>query len=296
MSIPACPSKMNIPCLVMSPPNFIDTSIQNNIWMKGEEIDKPLFYEQWYNLYRELASRSMVYLIPPLAGLQDQTYVNSFVTLPNTNKAILSNFLTKGRQGESKLAAQFLTDLYFDTYHCPYSFEGYPDLKYIKEVDEQSVFIGGYGIRTAEVSLDWISETFGIKIIKFNMTNQYLYHMDFNVFVLNNDNIILATDDIDQTTLRELEKIVSIDAVDDAIAMRGITSCIKVGNTVFNATDFGIYNRSYKDDWEEKDKNEILESICRKLNLKVKFIHNTEAIKSGGALACFTTPLNYIRS
>jgi len=260
----------------MTVPNFIDASIQNNIWMKelkDSPIDKNLFLDQWYKLYNIIASSALVYLMPAVKGLQDQTYVNSFVVLDNSDTAIISKFKAAGRDGESIVAKNFLQSLYFDVHQCPYFFEGYPDLKYIKD----NTYIGGYGLRTSEEALDWISENFGIKIIKIKLSNEYLYHLDCNLFVLNDNNIILNTDDIDRHTLKELEQIVNIYDVGSDDAKNGMASCIRVDNMIIHSSADSKY----------------IEQICSILNMTPVFVYVDEALKSGAMLSCFVTPLNY---
>ncbi len=285
MSFPSSPNKMKTPCFAMTPPNFVDSTIRNNARMRmidNVDIDVLKFFAQWYKLYNALSSMSLVYIIPALKGLQDQTYVNNFVALnkPYSNIAIISKFVGPERDGESILAKRFLDDLYFETYQCPYTFEGYPDLKLIRD----NIFFGGYGIRTTETALDWISTTFDIKIIKVKMTSEYNYHLDCNLFVLDEENVMVSTETIDKESIRDIEKVANIHTVSMDDAMLGICGSLKVGKYVLNSSSSTL----------DCHKDTRLEQICSKLGLRTMFIDVGESFKSGGSLGCLVTPLNYI--
>jgi len=285
MSFPSSPNKMKTPCFAMTPPNFVDTAIRNNARMKlmaDVNIDVPKFFDQWCELYNVLSSMSLVYIIPAVKGLQDQTYVNNFVTLnmPDRNVAIISKFSGPERDGESILAKNFLNDLYFDTYQCPCTFEGYPDLKLLRN----KIFLGGYGIRTTENALDWISSTFDIEVIKLKMISDYNYHLDCSLFVLDEENVMVATETIDKESLRSLEKVANIHEVTMDDAMLGICGSLKVGEYILNSSSSTI----------DYHKNARLRSICTSLGLTPMFIDVGESFKSGGSLGCLVTPLNYL--
>ena len=285
MSFPSSPNKMKIPCFVMTPPNFVSTDILNNARMKvldDVSINKHKFFNQWYNLYNILSKMSLVYIIPAKKELQDQTYVNNFVVLntPDRSIAIVSRFAGLERQGESIVAEKFLQDLYFDTYQCPCTFEGYPDLKLIRD----NIFFGGYGRRTTETALDWISNVFDIEIIKVKMTNDYNYHLDCNLFVLNKENVLLSTETVSKESIRAIEKVANIHTVSLDDAMLGVCGSLKVDNYVLNSSSSSL----------DYGKDVRLEKICAGLGLNVFFINVSEAFKSGGSLACLVTPLNYL--
>src|SRR3989304_2901327 len=96
------PSNLPFSVFVLCPPYYVDDKIKNNIWMaeETEKIDGEKFLGEWYNLYNILSSNALIYLLPSKRGLQDQTYVNSFVCLNDKNTVILSNFVAPGRKGE----------------------------------------------------------------------------------------------------------------------------------------------------------------------------------------------------
>lgn len=285
MSFPSSPNKMKIPCFAMTPPNFVSTDILNNARMKkldGVSINKYKFFNQWHNLYSTLSRMALVYLMPAKKGLQDQTYVNNFVALnmPDRDIAIVSRFAGPERQDESIIANKFLQDLYFETYQCPCTFEGYPDLKFIRD----NIFFGGYGMRTTKTALDWISNVFDIEIIKVEMTNEYNYHLDCNLFVLDKENIILSTETVSKESIRAIEKVANIHAVSMDDAMLGICGSLKVDNHVLNSSSSLL----------DYHKNIRLGKICLSVGLTARFIDVGEAFKSGGSLACLVTPLNYL--
>lgn len=292
------PSSSPFPCMVMCAPTYASTDIQNNAWMtevknkKELEIDREKFMSQWYNLYKIMSANSLVYLIPPKRGLQDQTYVNCFAYLPHYTKkdtVILSNFTAKGREGEEKVAGNLLKGLGYDTIKCPYRFEGEPELKYIGNNN----YIGGYGIRSELKALEWIEEKFGANIIKVKETVPYLYHLDCSVFVLNKDNIVAYTDYMDKRTIKEIEKYVEIRPVNKVAAYQGVCNSVRVGDFVLNASSLDFMKKTDKYYKEEHQKNGELEVICDRAGLKLIYVNLSESMKSGALLSCHVAHLNY---
>jgi N-dimethylarginine dimethylaminohydrolase len=283
----------------MCAPTYADTKIQNNAWMtevKNKEelkIDREKFMGEWYALYDIVSANALVYLLPPKKGLQDMTYVNSFICIfdPVTKKdnIVLSKFIALGREGEEKVAGKFLKDLGYSVFQSPYNFEGYPELKKIND----TTYIGGYGIRSDIRALEWIEKTFHINIIKIKEKDPYLYHLDCSVFVLNKDNIMAYTNYMDKKTIKEIEKIVEIHPVTQVAAYQGICNSARVGDFILNASSLDFMKVTDKYYREEEQKNEELEIIADKIGLEVIYISLSESMKSGALLSCHITPLNY---
>ena len=291
------PSQSPFPVFVLCQPMYVDNKIANNIWMKelkgkDREIDHERFMGEWWNFYRLLSADSMVYLIPPIRGLQDQVYVNSFAYLPHLKDKdviVLSNFTADGREGEETMAGIFLGSLGYECVRCPHKFEGEPELKYLRD----NIYFGGYGQRTQIEAHRWIEKTYGAKVISIKEKDPHLYHLDCTLFVLNEENIMCCTEIFDAPTVKEIEKVADIHPVTLDDCHENICNSIRVVDLIITSSSLLFMQKrdpDYKDEWK---KNENLEKICNELGLEIMFIEMSEAAKSGAALSCFTAHLNY---
>jgi N-dimethylarginine dimethylaminohydrolase len=288
------PSNSPFPVLVLCAPTFISSEISNNAWMKDltikeRKINVEKMMGQWYNLYNLLSANALVYLLPPKPGLQDQTYVNSFVCLHN-GAIVLSNFSAEGRAGEEIVAKEFLINLGYPVTQCPYKFEGYPELKYS---GKENIYYGGYGIRTELKALNWLEKYYNIKIIKLYEADKYLYHLDCSLFVLNKDNVMLCTEMYTKKEKKQIEKIADIHPVSADSAFQGACNSIKLSDFVINSSSLDYMKSSDTGYKEEVIKNDTLEEICDKVGLELIYVDMSEGQKSGALCSCFATPLNY---
>lgn len=289
------PSQYPMPVFTLCPPVYVDTAIANNAWMKKlspeeRKIDKDKFFGQWYNLYNVLAANSLVYLIPPVKGLQDQTYVNSFVYLPHLkdrNVIVLSNFTAQGREGEEDVAALLFKELGYEVFDCPIKFEGGPELKFLRG----DFYLGGYGFRTEAKALDWLESQFGAKIIKIKETDEHLYHLDCSVFVMSPTSVMICADIMDSKTVREIEKIAAINPVSQQDAHQGICNSLKVEQCIYNSSALPFMKKTDPDYEKERHKNESLEKICSQFGYELLFQNMDQCTKSGAMLSCFCEPL-----
>ena len=291
------PSQNPFPTFALCPPTYVDNAVKNNKWMKelkgkDAKIDKEKFMAQWYNLYNVLAANSLVYLICPTKGLQDQTYVNCAAYLPHVKDRdviILSNFTADGRTGEEIVAGELFKDLGYELYQCPFRFEGEPELKYLHD----DVYIGGYGFRSDIRAHQWIMKHFGGTIIPLKETDEGLYHLDCSVFPLNAENTMIATDLVDKATLDMIAKYTNIVSVTKDDADRGIANSLMVEGVLYNSSSLKYMKKSDPDYAKELKKNQHLEKICDKLGLEVLYFNLDECEKSGAQCSCFIMHLNY---
>jgi len=276
----------HLPHLLLCPPIYTNTNIKNNIWMrrlpeKERKIDVDKAMQQWFDMYSLLSNDALMYILPPKRGLQDQVYItNAGAVLPHLKKTVvLSNFRAKGRPGEELELKNFITKLDYNIYGCPYYFEGEAELKWIRE----NIYVGGYGIRTEEKALDWISDKFGAKIIKIKESDPLRYHLDCSIFSIDTHKIMCPEDIAEK---KELEKIAECIYVSKKDSQFSITNCVRLGSIIYNATSIQEIEKDDKDYLPEKEKNEKLEKICRDIGLELVFVNLSEFDKSGAALSC----------
>lgn len=289
------PSQHPFSCFVLCEPTYANTKIKNNAWMtdlNAEEVkqDPQKFLGQWRNLYDVLSANALVYLIPPKKGLQDQTYVNSFVVLHDGVNVILSNFTAPGRAGEEIVAGRFLKQLGYNVVKSPYKFEGCPELKYS---GKENIYYGGYGIRTDKRTYDWMEKEFDIKIIRLMETDKYLYHLDCSLFVLNKDNVMIYDEHFTKTELKQIEKLAEIHPISIEAAYQGGANSVRVSDFVLNASSLDFMKPTDKWYKEEVQKNDELEAICQQVGLELIYVDLSESMKGGALLSCHCGPLNY---
>jgi N-dimethylarginine dimethylaminohydrolase len=286
------PSQYAFPCFVLCPPVYADTKIANNPWMKGvEKIDREKFMAQWFNFYTVLSSNALVYLVTPVKGLQDQTYLNSAVYLPHLKKSdviILSNFTAPGRPGEEVMSGGMLKELGYQVFQCPFKFEAEPELKFLHD----NIYIGGYGIRTDIKALQWIRDNFEARIIPMRETDPKIYHLDCSVFPLTKEDTMICTSLFTDEEVKRVEKVTNVISVSKNGAYFGICNSLKVDDVVFNASNLLYLKKGDEEYTKERAKNDELEKICRKLGLEVIYFDLSECEKQGAYLSCFCMTLS----
>lgn len=290
------PSDSPFPVFVLAQPCFVSDDIENNPWMKNakgkeaEPIDVEKFMAQWYNFYNLLSSNSLVYLLPPKKGLQDLTYVNCFMYVahqPEKNLIILSNFTAEGRAGEEVVAMKFLTEMGYKCVKPPFKFEGFPELKHLRE----NIYFGGYGFRTDLRFHHWFERNYKAEVFKIKEKDELQYHLDCNVFVLDEENIILSVETTDKAVLKEIEKVCNVFPVSDDDAWEDICNIVRVGDLIIGATSIQSMKKSDPVYKKQEHKNQTLEKICNKMGLELAFVDLSELSKSGAACSCLATPL-----
>lgn len=293
------PSQSPFPVFVLAQPIWVDNKIENNIWMKeakGKEdiLDKEVFMGQWKNFYTRVAGGgAVIYMVPPIKGLQDLVYVNSFVYLPhikNKDIIILSNFTAEGRAGEEIAAKNLLEPMGYTCIKAPFKFEGFPELKWIRD----NIYFGGYGFRTDPKFHNWIEKTYDCKVIKIEETDEFCYHLDCNLFVLDKQNVLCCDETIDKATIKEIEKVANIYPVTDDDVYEDACNILRVGEVILAASNIQFLKKSDPVYNTQKHKNDRLEEVCSKMGLELVFINLSELAKSGAACSCMATPLNHI--
>ena len=293
------PSQLPIPAFVMNFPFTLDTSNPNNIWMQELEdeelkINKPVAYRQFLDLYEFVAGNSLVYLLPSYGNYQDLVYVaNLGVYLPhikNSNHIILSNFTSEPRQGEEKVGLPFFELMDYQTHMCPFKWEGEADLKYLYD----NVYVGGYGIRSDIQAYEWMEQEFDMNIIKLEMVEDYLYHLDCSIFPLTKKKTLVCTELFTPEELAQLQQYTEIIDIDIDDAFNGITNSIRLGNTILCASNISEMSRHDENYEAEKHKINSMEKICFNERLEPVFFNLSEYMKSGAMLSCMMMHLNYV--
>jgi N-dimethylarginine dimethylaminohydrolase len=293
------PSQLPLQSYVMNFPFSLSTSDPNNIWMQeltNEElaINRPKAYKQFMDLYNFVAGGSLTYLLPSEGNFQDQVYVaNLGIYLPHItdeNHIILSNFTSDPRKGEEQVGEKFFNQMGYKTAISPYKWEGEADLKFLYD----NVYIGGYDIRSDIKTYEWMEENYGMNIIKLEMVDEYLYHLDCSVFALNQDQTLICTELYEESELKMLEKHTEIIDIDVEDALGGLTNSVRMGNMILCASNISEMKKTHEYYAGEKHKLETLEKICGDAGMEPVIFNLSEFMKSGAMLSCMMMHLNRV--
>ena len=293
------PSQLPIPAFVMNFPFTLDTANPNNIWMqemKKEElkINKGNAYRQFLDLYQFVAGNSLVYNLPSTGNYQDLVYVaNLGIQLPHikdSNIIIMANFTSEPRQGEEEVGKPFFEAMGYEVHNCPFKWEGEADLKYLYD----NVYIGGYGIRSDIKAYEWMEKEFNMKIIKLEMVDDYLYHLDCSIFPLTQEKTLVCTEMFEEDELAQLEQHTEIIDISVDDAFNGLTNSVRLGNMILCASNLSEMTRADENYEAEKAKINTLEKICFNEGLEPVFFNLSEYMKSGAMLSCMMMHLNYV--
>lgn len=293
------PSQLPIQSYVMNFPHTFSTDNPNNAWMqemskKELSINKPKSYKQFMDLYNFIAGQSLVHLLPAEGNFQDLIYVANLGLqlshIKDKNHILLSNYTSPPRQGEEYVGEKFFKQMGYNTHISPYKWEGEADIKYLKD----NIYIGGYGIRTENKTYHWMEENFDMKIIKVNMVDEYMYHLDCSIFPLNTRSIMICTKLYDKTELDEISRYTNIIDIDINDSITGITNSIKMGNMILCASNISELKKSNEYYKDEVHKISSLEKICSDEGMEPIIFNLSEFMKSGAMLSCMVMHLNRV--
>ena len=293
------PSQLPIPAFVMNFPFTLDTSNPNNIWMKEMEakdlkINKGNAYRQFLDLYQFIVGNSLVNILPTYGEYQDLVYVaNMGIYLPHikdSNNIILSNFTSEPRQGEEKVGKPFFDLMGYQTHMCPFKWEGEADLKYLYD----NVYIGGYGQRSDIQAFEWMEKEFDMNIIKIEMVDEYLYHLDCSIFPLTKEKTLICTELYTPEELAHISQYTNIIDISVDDTYNGIANSARLGNMILCASNISELTRADENYEAEKHKINSLEKICFNEGLEPVFFNISEFMKSGVMLSCMLMHLNYV--
>lgn len=291
------PADLAIPAYLMCPPFTLSTDDPNNVWMhelsdKERKINKEQAFIQFMDLYNFLAGEAMVYLLPAMGKFQDQVYTaNLGLFLPHIKQKaviVIANYKSEPRQGEDKIGKQFLEMVGYKVIQPPAHWEGEAETKFLRG----NIYIGGYGQRSDIETYKWMGDKLGMEIILLKMEDEYLYHLDCSVFVVNEEQVMMGTEFFSEKEIGEVEKHAEIIEVSDDDCYNGICNSVRLGNVIMSASD--IHKISKKDARyeEEKHKVETLNKICAKVGMEPLLFNLSEYMKSGAMLSCMIMHLN----
>ena|SRR5215207_1066055 len=296
---PRTPTGLKRPAFLMNFPFSYSTTIANNIWMEEIEPEQrePSFERamiQFLELYRYVAAEAVVYLLPTPRDrhLQDLVFTANLGVVPehleSMDTVVLSNFSSEPRRGETAVGVGFFQAIGYQTYVAPARFEGDAELKHLHD----NVYVGGYGVRSQRETYDWMERTFDMEVVRLELTDPYLYHLDCTVFPITRENALVCTEMYKKHELAALEKHTNIIDVSVDDCLSGICNSVRLSNTILNASHIHDLKAGTEEYVAELRKNRRLEDIASKLAFEVSYFNLGEYLKGGALLSCMVMHLN----
>jgi N-dimethylarginine dimethylaminohydrolase len=291
------------PMFAMTSPNFSyienDYPLNNDFMAdthkdKGEiYTDKELMWYQWQEVYSLLSQFGLVFVEPSSSKkIPDLVFTsNAGMAMPNhiaKNTIILSNFRSKPRARETLLNKQFFESLGYECIMPPHFFEGFADLKYLKD----NIFIGGYGIRTQIETYEWLQDNFDMQILPVRVTDPYQYHFDCNCFIVDNQNIICSSN-LRKEDIAAIEKLAEVHMVSREDAKNTSCNIIQLGGTILAAEYLDVMEEDDPEFAVEAGRIKRLEEIANKIGYNIVFMDMSALDDFGAAASCLVMPLNY---
>ncbi|MBO0857629.1 MAG: hypothetical protein J2P21_04075, partial [Chloracidobacterium sp.] len=240
----ANPTQLARPSYLLNFPFSYATRVANNPWMEDYSSDQrqPNFRRaavQFLELYRYMAAAgALVYVLPTPrdADLQDLMYTANLGIvlehLPHQNTVIISNFASPPRRGETPVGVNFFHSMGYEIHVPPTKFEGEAELKHLHD----NVYVGGYGIRSEAETYDWMERNFDMRIVRVQLTDPYLYHLDCVVFPITSDNTLVCTELIEPEEVMAIEKVTNVIPVSADECYSGICNSVRMPSTVLNSS------------------------------------------------------------
>ncbi len=295
----ANPTVLDRPAFVMNFPFSYETAVANNAWMKelrprDRLVDQRRAWRQFLELYHFMASEGLVYLLPTPDGerLQDLVFTANLGAVlehvPDRRTVVLSNFTSACRRGETEVGRRFFESMGYRVLVSPHRFEGEAELKHL----HGNVYAGGYGIRSALETYDWMERTFDMEIIRLEENDPYLYHLDTTVFPVTREATVVCTEMYERKELSALEKHTNVIDVSLDNCLAGLTNSVRLYNTILNSSHLHDLKVGDKDYEPERAKNRRLEDIAVELGFEVSYFNLSEYHKGGALLSCMVMHLN----
>jgi len=295
--------EIDFPIMLTSVPNYmmLEGYVPNNKWMEDaskEQIEDDIVgaVSQYFELTTLINQMALTYTIPGVKGLSDLVFVaNMGLVLPEhvaPNTIIFSNFRSQPRIGEIEVGRKFFDLMNWNYVQSPYFFEGFADCKPLKQEGNETIFLGGYGVRTDIKSYEWMMDNFNMKIVPIKMDNPYLYHFDCLVFPIDSENVIVS-ELLGKENIKLIEKYANVHVVSKDDSMGGTLNSVRLGPIIINHSC--IDEIPVEDEYYPIEQKRInnLNNIAAKCGYDIVYT-NISCMESFGAmLSCCVLPLNY---
>jgi len=137
-----------------------------------------------------------------------------------------------------------------------------------------------------------MERSFDMHVIKVELVDPYLYHLDCLVFPLTSDVTLVCTELLEPEEVAEIEKHTEILDVSADAAFSGICNSVRLNTAILNSSHIHELKAGTEDYAMEIAKNRRLEDIAAEMAFDVNYFNLSEYHKSGALLSCMVMHLN----
>jgi len=185
--------------ILMCEPKYFDVNYSGNEFMKDNinNVNKENALAQWCGLKRVYENLNFeVVTINPAENLVDMVFTANqslpFIDKTGNRKVILSKMKNVQRKMEIPYFKEFYLENNYEVIELSDEIEYFESEGDCVIDFERNILFGGYGYRTEKKVYDIISNYVNFKIVKFNLVNPVLYHLDTCFSVLNSDTVVIS--------------------------------------------------------------------------------------------------------
>lgn len=264
--------------ILMCSPDHYDVDYVINPWMEGNvhKSSRDRAVEQWQKLYKVLKARAIVDLVEPAKGWPDMVFTaNAGLVLGD--KAVLSRFYHKERQGEEPYFKAWFEQNGFTVYELPKDlpFEGAGDALF----DREGRWLwAGYGFRSELDSHPYLAQWLDIEVLSLHLVDERFYHLDTCFCPLEGGYLLYYPGAFDAYSNQLIERRVPAAkriAIEEADAVNFACNSVNLGQVV-------VMNKA----------SNGLKSALARAGFEVVETPLTEFLKAGGAAKCLTLRVN----
>lgn len=263
--------------ILMCAPDHFGVDYVINPWMATGlgQTDAKRVGEQWNSLRRSLEMQVDLVFVPPQKGLPDMVFTaNAGMVLGN--KAVVSRFRSKERQGEEPFFKSWFEENGFEILDWPQdvSFEGAGDALFDRG---QKIIWAAYGFRSDDTAPKLLEKFFNRRAISVHLVDPRFYHLDTCMCPLEGGYLMYFPAAFDEATQKIIDELVPEDKriiVSETDALQFSCNAVDVGGHVF-------MNSASTD----------LRDQLRHAGFVPVEVLLTEFLKSGGAAKCLTLKL-----
>ncbi|MFO0048374.1 MAG: TIGR00300 family protein [Pseudanabaena sp.] len=259
---------------LMCAPDHYDVDYVINPWMEGNvhKSSRDRAVVQWQKLYGVLKGLVNVELVTPEKGWPDMVFTaNAGLVLGD--KAVLSRFLHKERQGEEPYFKAWFESKGFTVFELPKDlpFEGAGDALF----DRKGGWLwAGYGFRSELDAHPYLAKWLDVEVLSLRLIDNRFYHLDTCFCPLTGGYLLYYPPAFDSYSNRLIEMRVPADkriVIEEADAVNFACNAVNVDrNVVMNKISDGLKQRITNAGFT------VIETPL------------TEFLKAGGAAKCLT--------
>ena len=259
---------------LMCPPDHYDVDYVINPWMEGNihRSSQANAVEQWQKLHHVIKEHTIVDLVNPAKGWPDMVFTaNAGLVLGD--KAVVSRFYHKERQGEEPYFKEWFADNGFTVYELPpdLPFEGAGDALF----DREGRWLwAGYGFRSELDSHSYIAKWLDTEVLSLRLIDDRFYHLDTCFCPLSGGYLLYYPPAFDSYSNRLIEMRVPESkriAIAEPDAVNFACNAVNIDSVI-------IMNRA---------SDELKERLAS-AGFRVVETPLTEFLKAGGAAKCLT--------